>query len=42
MTTDPTRDYFASGLLALGSIVGLAGFGWYTATNGQPFGNSTV
>jgi hypothetical protein len=34
MTTDPTRDYFASGLLAMAAVVGLALFGFYTATGG--------
>jgi hypothetical protein len=34
MTTDPSRDYFASGLLALGSVVGPAVYGVYHAVGG--------
>lgn len=31
MTTDSSRDYFVSGLLAMGIILALAGFGFYTS-----------
>jgi hypothetical protein len=31
MTTDPNRDYFISGLLAMGTVLALAAFGFYTS-----------
>ena len=37
MTTDPSRDYFASGLLTLGIILGIALYGAYTAIGGRRF-----
>jgi serine/threonine-protein kinase len=42
MTTDPARDYFANGLLALGSLLALAVFGCHTATGGRPFGPTSA
>jgi hypothetical protein len=36
MTADPARDYFASGLLALGSLVGLALAGGLAGCAGTP------
>ena len=37
MTTDPSREYFASGLLALGIIIGIALYGAFIAIGGRRF-----